>query len=118
MTPIIDARSLASLRQAQEDDAPDIIGETVAIFLADSALQLDLVRRAVAEDDADTIHRMAYAIRAGARVLGAARLADTCALLEIIGAERRLDEAAEVVERIVFELALAQQTLRRIARSS
>jgi hypothetical protein len=36
-------------------------------------------------------------------------------VLETVGDERRVDDAEPALERVVFEFALAQRTLRRIA---
>jgi HPt (histidine-containing phosphotransfer) domain-containing protein len=115
MIPIIDDHALTGLRDAQEVGAPDIVRETVAIFLADGALRLDLTRRAVAEADAETIHRVSHALKGSALMLGARRLAAACQVLETAGVEGRVDEAEHALERVVFEFALAQRTLRRIA---
>jgi HPt (histidine-containing phosphotransfer) domain-containing protein len=115
MIPIVDDRALADLRGAQELGAPDVVGETIAIFLADGALRLDLTRRAVAEGDAEAIHRVSQAFRGSALILGALRLAAACQVLETAGVERRVDDAEPALERVVFEFALAQRTFRRIA---
>jgi HPt (histidine-containing phosphotransfer) domain-containing protein len=115
MIPIVDDHALTGLRDAQELGAPDIVSETIAIFLADGALRLDLTRRAVAEADAEAIHRVSHAFRESALMLGALRLAAACQVLETIGVERRVDDAEAELERVVFEFALAQRTLRRIA---
>jgi hypothetical protein len=37
---------------------------TITVFLTDGALRLDLTRRAVAEADAEAIHRVSHALRA------------------------------------------------------
>jgi HPt (histidine-containing phosphotransfer) domain-containing protein len=115
MIAIIDDDALAGLRDAQELGAPDIVAETIAIFLADGALRLDLTRRAAAEADAEAIHRVSHAFRGSALMLGASRLAAACEVLETVGIERRVDDAEAALERVVFEFALAQQALRRIA---
>jgi len=115
MIPIIDDDALTGLRDAQELGAPDIVAETIAIFLADGTLRLDLTRRAVAEADAEAIHRMSHSFRGSALMLGVSRLAAACQVLETVGAERRVDDAEAALERVVFEFALAQRALRRIA---
>jgi HPt (histidine-containing phosphotransfer) domain-containing protein len=118
MIPIIDEDVLTGLRDVQELGAPDIVAETIAIFLADGALRLDLTRRAVAEVDAEAIHRVSHAFRGSARMLGASRLAAACQVLETVGVERRVDDAEAALERVVFEFALAQRMLRRIAAAT
>jgi HPt (histidine-containing phosphotransfer) domain-containing protein len=118
MIPIVDEHSLAGLRDAQELGAPDVVAETIAIFLADGGLQLDLTRRAVAEADAEAIHRLSHAFGGSALMLGALRLAAVCQVLETVGVERRLEDAGAALERVVFEFALAQRSLRRIAAAT
>jgi HPt (histidine-containing phosphotransfer) domain-containing protein len=115
MIPIIDHNGLVGLRDAQELGAPDIVRETIAIFLADGTLRLDLIRRAVAERDTEAIHRVSHAFRASALLLGAQRIAAACQVLETAGVGGRVDAAEHALERVVFEFALAQRTLRRIA---
>jgi HPt (histidine-containing phosphotransfer) domain-containing protein len=115
MIPIVDEHSLAELRVAQELGAPDVVAETIAIFLADGGLRLDLIRRAVDEADAEAIHLLSHAFRGSAHMLGAVRLAAACQVLETVGVERRREGAGDALERVVFEFALAQRTLRRIA---
>jgi HPt (histidine-containing phosphotransfer) domain-containing protein len=115
MIPIVDEHSVAGLRDAQEVGAPDVVAETIAIFLADSGLRLDLIRRVVAEADAEAIHRLSQAFRSGALKLGALRLAAACQVLETVGVERRLEDAEAALERVIFEFALARRWLRRIA---
>jgi HPt (histidine-containing phosphotransfer) domain-containing protein len=118
MIPIVDEHSLAGLRDAQELGAPDVVAETIAIFLADGGLRLDLTRRAVAEADAEAIHRLSHAFGGSALMLGALRLAAACQVLETVGVERRLEDAEAALERVVFEFALAQRSLRRIAAAT
>jgi HPt (histidine-containing phosphotransfer) domain-containing protein len=118
MIPIVDEHSLAGLRDAQELGAPEVVAETIAIFLADGGLRLDLIRRAVAEADAEAIHRLSHAFACSALMLGALRLAAVCQVLETVGIERRLEDAEAALERVVFEFALAQRSLRRIAAAT
>ena len=118
MIPIIDDDAVTGLRDAQELGAPDIVAETIAIFLADGALRLDLTRRAVAEADAEGIHHVSHAFRGSALMLGASRLAAACQVLETVGVEQRVDDAEAALERVVFEFALAQRALRRIAAAT
>ena len=115
MTPIVDESSLRMLREVQEPGAPDIVEETIAIFLTDAEQRLALLRQAVAGADALEVRRLAHAVRGSCLVLGVTRLAQACETLETMGATGRLADAPEALALVTAEYAVARDTLRQIA---
>jgi HPt (histidine-containing phosphotransfer) domain-containing protein len=116
VTGILDETTLAMLREAQEPGAPDIVEETVAIFLADAERRIGLLRDAVAADDAAEVRRLAHAIRGACLVLGVSRLAEACGVLEQLGAAGSLTEAPRALARVGHEYPIARDALRAMAR--
>jgi HPt (histidine-containing phosphotransfer) domain-containing protein len=115
MTPVVDEASLAMLREVQEPGAPDIVEETVAIFLADSEQRLAVLEGAVAAGAAAEVRRVAHAIRGACLVLGVSRLADACGRLERMGAAGELRGAPDGLALVRSEYAAARDVLRAIA---
>jgi HPt (histidine-containing phosphotransfer) domain-containing protein len=118
MTGILDETSLAMLREAQEPGAPDIIEETVAIFLADAERRIELLRGAVAARDGSETRRLAHAIRGACLVLGVSRLAQVCGVLEQLSVTGPLAEAPQALDRVMAEYQVARDALRRVASRS
>jgi histidine phosphotransfer protein HptB len=115
MTAIVDETSLLMLREVQEPGAPDIVEETIAIFLADAEQRLALLREAVAAPDALEVRRLAHTVRGACLVLGVGRLAKACETLETMGADDRMAEAPAALARVAEEFLAAREALRRIA---
>ena len=116
MTTILDETSLTILREAQEPGAPDIVEETVAIFLADAERRIELLRQAVATRDAAEVRRLGHAIRGACLVLGVTRLAQVCGVLEQLGAAGTLVEAPPALAGVEHEYLIARDALRSAAR--
>jgi two-component system sensor histidine kinase/response regulator len=81
-TVAIDARTLASLRDLQRDEGPDIVSELTALFVADAQERIAALRDAAARHDAQTIAREAHALKGSAATLGAQQIVAICAALE------------------------------------
>jgi HPt (histidine-containing phosphotransfer) domain-containing protein len=113
---VLDAPSLDQLRELQEPGGPDVLGETIAIFLADSEPRVAQLRRVVGEGNALEARRVAHALRGGALVLGAVRLARACGALETAGAEEWVGSGPALLERVLVEYDLARDAMRDIVR--
>jgi HPt (histidine-containing phosphotransfer) domain-containing protein len=115
MSGILDGTSLAMLREAQEPGAPDIVEETVAIFLADAERRIALLRFAVAARDGTEVRRLAHTIRGACLVLGVRRLGHACGVLEQLGVAGPLADAPEALRQVEEEYRAAHDALRAAA---
>jgi HPt (histidine-containing phosphotransfer) domain-containing protein len=115
MTAILDETSLTILREAQEPGAPDIVEETVAIFLADAERRIELLRQAVATGDSGEVRRLGHAIRGACLVLGVTRLAQVCGVIEQLGAAGASAEAPRALAAVEHEYLIARDVLRAAA---
>jgi HPt (histidine-containing phosphotransfer) domain-containing protein len=115
---ILDESALEAIREVQEAGAPDLIAETVELFLGTTPERLAALKVAVAAGDATGIRAMGHAIKGSCLLLGLTRLGKACEVMELSGAEGKLDSTPLWLDRIESELALATERLARVTRGS
>ncbi|MDG4553926.1 MAG: Hpt domain-containing protein [Candidatus Competibacter sp.] len=93
--PVLDNEVIAELREIMEDE----FAELLHTFLGDLPLQLDRLRIAVTQSDADAIKTIAHTIKPTCAYLGALRLAEMFRRMEQAGREKTLDGVADLLER-------------------
>lgn len=115
MSDPFDPGALADLLAATGDD-PDVVGELVDAFLADTPRQLDAMRRAVEADSADDLVRPATLLSGAAQGLGAVGLAELCRQVQELArrgatleAAARLDDAEIAYREAAAALEEARQ---------
>lgn len=87
---------------------PETVGEMVRHLLADVQRQIDKMRAALTQRDAETLRRESHAIKGGAGSLEAHPLASVAARIEQLSKEANLDDIA----RLLDELAAEHERLR------
>ncbi len=102
-TPILDAETLATLRQAQIPGEPDFIGELVDALVIEAPDLLGRMDRALATGDAVMLRRAAHSLKSAAGNLGARRLRDMCEALELMGSSGDVGGAETLVVRARHE---------------
>jgi PAS domain S-box-containing protein len=105
----LDRAILASLRELQSADQPDVLGELIDVFLTDARDQIEALRAAIACGDAAAIERAAHRLRGSSANLGATTLAAHCAELEALGRRPAIEGACELLHLVEIELARATQ---------
>lgn len=116
--PVLDEAALEPIREVQEAGAPDLIEETVALFLASTPERLAALRRAVASGDTSAIRSSGHAIKGSCWLLGLTRLGKACEALEVDSVRQRLEHANCWLERIETEYELATDALRSVTGTS
>lgn len=111
---VLDETALAAIREVQEARAPDLIEETVALFVASTPERLAALEHAVAAGDSSAIRSSAHAIKGSCWLLGLTRLGKACEALELDGARGRTQHAGCWLERIQMEYELATGALRHL----
>lgn len=109
---VLDDSVLDSIREVQEAGAPDLIQETVALFLVSTPERVTALEQAVAKSDSDAIRTSAHAIKGSCWLLGLTRLGKACEALEVEAIRGRLEDASEWLVRIQAEYELATRALR------
>jgi HPt (histidine-containing phosphotransfer) domain-containing protein len=106
----LDPAVIAGLRQARDAFGnPTFIQQLVSLFEARTPGKMARISRALAEGDAATVREVAHALRSSCAMLGAARMADACALMEEAAARGDLAAATEAFRdaEAQFPLVLA-----------
>lgn len=112
-TPILDAETLATLRQAQIPGEPDFIGELVEALVIEAPDLLGRMERALATGDAVMLRRAAHSLKSAAGNLGARRLRDMSEALELMGSSGDVGGAETLVVRARHEYDQALVALNR-----
>jgi HPt (histidine-containing phosphotransfer) domain-containing protein len=103
---------LATLRELQEEGAPDLLSELVALFLADLPNQLEALRQAVEAGDISSARRVAHTLKGSCGNMGAKEMATICARLQDISDPSDLTLAAILVKHLQVESERVRQALR------
>jgi two-component system, sensor histidine kinase and response regulator len=107
---VLDAEALDRLRELPSGDA--LIREVAALYVDDSALRLDAIRKAADRHDAAAIADAAHALKGGSANVGATQVQALAAKLEEMGRSGNLDGVGAVVEQLMRECDRAGQQLR------
>jgi|SRR6185369_48709 HPt (histidine-containing phosphotransfer) domain-containing protein len=87
--PILDRSVLSELQTL----GPDVVGEILALFLADVPSRLVKLQHAIDDRSVDLVLREAHGLKGSALGIGASRLASLCAAIEHDAREGYLDRA-------------------------
>jgi CheY-like chemotaxis protein len=82
-----------------------LLHQVITLFLNDCPARLQALRVAVERGDAEEIRFGAHALRGSAGNLSAEGLLEAARVLERIGAERRIDDAAPALQRLLHQAA-------------
>ena len=106
----MDVGVLAELRESVGGD-PDFVAELIGEFLEDAPAQLDVLRGAVAANDAESAMRAAHTLKGNARTFGAMKLASVCQELESLSKDGELLAVAARLDGVDAAWAQAQTHL-------
>jgi two-component system sensor histidine kinase/response regulator len=107
----IDAQMVERLREV----GPDFLKEIAAIYLADAPARLAALRDAVGQADPGAVYAAAHAFKSGSGNIGATRVHDLCAEIEIMGRQGALDGVTGKVAELEGEYERVEQALRALA---
>ena len=108
----LDAAVIAALRELDVSPGGDAARELVGVFLRDSDVRLEKLRRAVGEGDAQAIAGLCHSLKGSSAVLGGRRMADLCAALEWLASAGDLASAAQKLGELEAEFSRVRRALR------
>jgi CheY-like chemotaxis protein len=114
---ILDEHTIATLKEFDSDENGDGTGNgffagIVDLFVNDTGSRVEELGRAVEGGDAPAVNRLAHAVKGSAANVGAVRVQELCARLEVDGAEDRLGDAPALFSRLQEEFTRATEALR------
>jgi HPt (histidine-containing phosphotransfer) domain-containing protein len=109
---ILDGDVIASLRELNEADGPDLLVELVQLFLADTPRRIAEVDSALARGDHAALERAAHALKSSSANLGASGLSKIFRELESAGRNHDLVQAASLVRESQQEYGRVCDALR------
>ena len=114
----LDRSVLASLRELQEEGAPDILNELIELFIDGVPPQLVALREAVEAGDAHSVERIAHTLKGSCGNMGARRMEALCAELEEIGRCEDLAAGPERISRLEEEFGRVRAAFEEVLSKS
>lgn len=115
--PAIDPEAIEHLRILEDEDEPDVVGELIRLFIANTPPRLTAMDAALAAGDLTALRRAAHSLKSSAANLGAIGIRQVCEKLEEMRDPSLLDEVAHLVGLLHREFAVVTQALLHIAQS-
>ncbi|MEG5056459.1 response regulator [Microcoleus sp. A2-C5] len=81
----IDFHVLQSLRELDDEEDPDFLGELIQIYLLDAPQQLETIKEAIFLGDADSLKLASHTLKSSSANLGAVSFSEVCKELELMG---------------------------------
>ncbi len=113
--PAVDTAFLDDLREGEEPgEEPGIVEELVQIFLEDTPLQIDGMRRAASAGDAEGLHRAAHTLKGSSASIGAGPLSALCQEVDLLAKKGTTEGVEPLLEKIEAEFARVREALSAI----
>jgi HPt (histidine-containing phosphotransfer) domain-containing protein len=107
---VLDRSVIASLKELGGDDDA-LLAELIGLFLDDSAVQVENLKRALAKGDTELLHRTAHTLKSSAANVGAVQMSKLCLEIERLGRAAQLDGVASLVDRTLDHYAQVRSAL-------
>ncbi len=103
---------LGQLSELQDADDPDLLARVIKLYLIESPKLVEKIRQAGESGDAPEIVRAAHSFKSSSANVGATRLAQLCADLELAAHGGGLDEPRRILAQIEAEHGRVQAALK------
>ncbi len=110
--PPLDTQVLDELRALGGDDDPDFLTSVIEQFLQDIPRHLNGIRRAIQEDDPDSLMKAAHSFKGSCRNIGARLLADACYNLEQLGQNGTTEGTLPLLTQLEAEKSRVHRALQ------
>lgn len=108
MSDAVNKVVLAELKELLEDGFPLLVER----FVDDGEARIAKMDNAIASNDAQALYGEAHGLKGSSRNVGAAELAEQCAMLEHMGHQENLTDAAETFASVKAEFDRACAELK------
>jgi HPt (histidine-containing phosphotransfer) domain-containing protein len=110
---IIDREILQGIRDIAGDQADELLQELIQNYLEDAPESLRRIKEAIVQRDATQLEESAHALRSISLNLGATKFAQICQSLEFMGRAGHMDDANELLNRLVIAFEDIKSVLKQ-----
>ncbi len=103
---VIENEVIQQLKELSDASGRDVLGKTVGYFIEQTPEQVQDLKTALQQNDAEDLRRIAHSMKSGSANLGARIFSDYCLQLETAAHERRSDLFEDLVN--IIDQSLAQ----------
>jgi signal transduction histidine kinase/HPt (histidine-containing phosphotransfer) domain-containing protein/FixJ family two-component response regulator len=114
LAPVIDVRSIDSIRGIKSDSCTDFLGTVIDKFIGGFPGFHENMLQALNEGDTGRIRMLAHSFKSSSAVLGATALAERCKTLEYLARNGSTEGATELFEQIVAGFQEAKEALKAL----
>ncbi len=107
----LESHALAQIRTLQRSGQPSVLGKIINLYLDVSPVLLQRMQDALSIGDSESLRQAAHSLKSSSANLGATRLAALCKELEQRGRDRRLEDAATLLQEIDGYYAQVREAL-------
>jgi HPt (histidine-containing phosphotransfer) domain-containing protein len=111
----IDPEAIEHLRLLEDEDEPDIVGELIRLFLANTPPRIANMVSGVKSGDLVLVGRAAHSLKSSSAHLGAIGMQQVCEKLDGLKDSSHVDEAAHLVGLLQQEFEVVSRALEQIA---
>jgi len=108
----VEKQALQKLEELQIDGEPDLVGEIVNVFLAETEFKIGAILQCIARQNFEEARQLAHGLKSSSLTIGASLMADFCQELEDLGDEGYPKFAPAVGERLAAEYKKVEAHLR------
>jgi len=104
---LIDTDTLNELKEIMGSD----FDELISIFISDGNTQIENLRLAIDASNSSDIRRIAHTLKGSSANIGVSTLSESCRVLEYKAAEDSLEDAQELLDKIISNFEAVKKTL-------
>lgn len=111
MTDTLDQSIVEGLKELGGEDDPELFGELVDAFMADTPGRLDSIDKSIAAGDTEGVAQAAHPLKSSSANMGAMGLSVICKRLEMEAREGKLEGHGELAAQARVEYEAAAKAL-------
>ncbi|HHI96442.1 MAG TPA: response regulator, partial [Thermodesulfatator atlanticus] len=113
---IFDPEKLKNFEIPGKPEDKSFIIRMVSLFLTRTPEILEEIKKTLAEEDTERLHRAAHSLKSNAAMMGAVKLAEVARELEMAAAEGNLNQAPSLIQKLEEEFSRVRPIFEELLR--
>ncbi len=113
---IFDPEKLKNFEIPGKPEDKSFIIRMISLFLARTPELLEEIKKTLAEEDTERLHRAAHSLKSNAAMMGAVKLAEVARTLEKAAAEGNLNQAPSLIQKLEEEFSRVRPIFEELLR--